>query len=53
MVAICKGCQHQRRWPIGELVARYGRSRLVQDLWVRWRCSRCGSPDCLPYAVDS
>src|SRR6266403_1881046 len=52
MLVICKACQHKRRWPVGELVERYGRRRMVQDLWVRWRCSRCGSADCLPCVVD-
>ena len=25
-------CQHKRRWPVGELVERYGGGRMVQDL---------------------
>jgi hypothetical protein len=45
LVVLCKGCQHKRRWPVADLVERYGRRRFVQDLWVRWRCSRCGSGD--------
>jgi len=53
MLVICKACQHKRRWPVGELVERYGGRRMVQDLWVRWRCSRCGSADCLPCAIDA
>ena len=52
MLVICKACQHKRRWPVGELVERYGGRRMVQDLWVRWRCSRCGSADCLPCAIE-
>jgi hypothetical protein len=52
MLVICQACQHKRRWPVGELVERYGGRRMVQDLWIRWRCSRCGSADCLPCAID-
>ena len=37
LLAICKACQHKRRWPVAELVERYGGRRMVQDLWVRWR----------------
>jgi hypothetical protein len=44
---VCKRCQRQRRWSVDRLVARYGGKRLVRDLWIRWRCSRCGSSDCL------
>jgi hypothetical protein len=40
---VCKRCQRKRRWPVEELVARYGGQRLVRDLWIRWRCPRCGS----------
>jgi RNase P subunit RPR2 len=47
LVVFCKGCQHRRRWPVSDLVARYGERRLVQDLWIRWRCSRWGSANCL------
>ena len=50
---ICKGCGRRRRWPVDELIDRYGGKRFVQDLWVRWRCSRCGSADCLPCAVEA
>ena len=35
MLVMCKACQHKRRWPVGELVERYGGRRVVQDLWVR------------------
>ena len=49
---ICKGCNRRRRWPVDELIERYGGRRLVQDLWMRGRCSRCGSADCLPYALE-
>jgi len=52
LLAICKACQHKRRRPIAELVKRYGGRRMVQDLWIRWRCSRCGSADCLPCAIE-
>jgi len=51
LLAIC-ACQHKRRWPVAELVERYGGMRMVQDLWVRWGCSRCGSADCLPCAIE-
>ena len=50
--AICKRCGRRRRWPIEELIERYGGKRFVRDLWVRWRCSRCGSPDCLPFTLQ-
>jgi hypothetical protein len=32
MLVICKACQHKRRWPVGELVERYGGLRMVQEL---------------------
>ena len=33
LLAIC-ACQHKRRWPVAELVERYGGRRMVQDLLV-------------------
>ena len=48
---ICKGCSRRRRWPVDELIERYGGMRLVQDLWVRWRCSRCKSADVLSFIL--
>ena len=52
-LVICKSCQHKRRWLVAELVKRFGGCRMVQDLWVRWRCSKCGSADCLPCAIEA
>src|SRR5262249_22063621 len=49
---ICKGCGRRRRWPVDELIERYGARRMVQDLWIRWRCSKCRSADCLPFTLE-
>ena len=49
---ICKSCQRRRRWPVDELIQRYGDNRLIGDLWRRWRCSECGSVDCLPFTLE-
>jgi len=52
MVVRCKGAASTLNGRYAELVARSGEGRLVSRPVVRWRCSRCGSPDCLPDAVE-
>ena len=47
-----QGLPVQASMAVAELVERYGGRRMVQALWVRWRCSRCGSADCLPCAIE-
>ena len=47
----CNACGHSKSWPIAELISRYGPQTLVSDLWRRWRCSRCGSRDVVPFSV--
>ena len=46
-------CQHKRRWPVGGPVEWYGGRRMMQDLWIRWRCSRCESHGCPPCAIEA
>jgi hypothetical protein len=47
----CNACAHRHSWPIEELIARHKPWALVSDLWKRWRCSKCGSRDVLPFAI--
>jgi len=47
----CDGCWNKHTWPLDELVARHKPWTLVSDLWKRWRCSKCGSRDVMPYAI--
>jgi hypothetical protein len=52
LLVICNGCTRRRRWPSASWWRAYGAAREVQDLCIRWRCSRGGSADCLPWAID-
>jgi hypothetical protein len=47
----CEGCGHRHTWPIEDLIERHKPWTLVPDLWKRWRCSKCGSRDVLPFAI--
>ena len=48
--AHCNGCGHKRRWSIEELVDQPKPCTTVAKLQRRWRCSKCGSRDVVPFA---
>jgi hypothetical protein len=47
----CRACDHKHRWPIDELIAEYKPWTTVAELRRRWRCSKCGSRDVIPFAI--
>ena len=49
--AHCNGCGHKHRWPIEELVVQHKPWTTVVELARRWKCSRCGSRDVVPFAI--
>jgi hypothetical protein len=49
--AHCNGCGHKRRWPIEELITQHQPWTTVVEVARRWRCSRCGSRDVVPFAI--
>src|SRR5262249_30488509 len=49
--AQCNGCSHKHRWPINEFIAQHQPWTTVVELARRWKCSRCGSRDVVPFAI--
>ena len=50
--AHCNGCGHKHRWPIEDLIAQHKPwTTTVVELARRWRCSKCGSRDVVPFAI--
>ena len=49
--AICNGCGHKHRWPIENLITQHKPWTTVVDLARRWKCSKCGSREVLPFAI--
>ena len=49
--AHCNSCGHKHRWPIEELIAQHKPWTTVVELTRRWKCSRCGSRDVVPFAI--
>jgi hypothetical protein len=49
--AHCNGCGHKYRWPIEDLIAQHKPWTTVVELARRWKCSRCGSRDVVPFAI--
>jgi hypothetical protein len=47
----CNVCDHKHRWPIEELIAEHEPWTTVADLWRRWKCSKCGSGNVMPFAI--
>jgi hypothetical protein len=47
----CRACDHKRRWPIEELIAEYKPWTTVAELRRRWKCSKCGARDVIPFAI--
>ena len=47
----CEGCGHRHTWPIEDLIERHKPWTLVSDLWMRWRCSKCGSRNVPPFGI--
>jgi hypothetical protein len=49
--AHCNGCGHKHRWAIEALITQHQPWTTVLDLAERWKCSRCGSRDVVPFAI--
>jgi hypothetical protein len=49
--AHCNGCGRKHRWPIEDLIAQHQPWTTVVALARRWKCSKCGSRDVVPYAI--
>jgi hypothetical protein len=49
--AHCNGCGHKHRWPIEELIAQNQPWTTVVELARRWRFSKCGSRDVVPFVI--
>jgi hypothetical protein len=45
------GCGHKRRWAIEDLIIEHKPWTTVVELAQRWKCSRCGSRDVVPFAI--
>ena len=49
--ARCTRCDHEHRWATNELIADRKLWTTVAWLARRWKCSKCGSRDVLPFAI--
>jgi hypothetical protein len=49
--AHCNGCGHKHRLSIEDLIAQHKPWTTVVELGRRWKCSRCGWRDVVPFAV--
>jgi hypothetical protein len=47
----CNGCGHKHRWAIDDLIADHKPWTTVAWLAHRWKCSKCGSRDPVPFAI--
>jgi hypothetical protein len=49
--ARCRRCDHEHRWAIDDLIADHKPWTTVAWLARRWKCSKCGSRDVVPFAI--
>ena len=49
--ARCTRCDHEHRWATNELIADRKPWTTLAWLAHRWKCSKCGSRDVLPFAI--
>jgi hypothetical protein len=51
VVLHCNGCGHRHCWQIEALIVQHKPWTTVIELARRWRCSKCGSRDVVPFAI--
>jgi hypothetical protein len=49
--AHCNGCGHKHPWAIEALIDQHKPWTTVVELAKRWKCSKCGSRDVVPFAI--